>query len=159
MKWIEGLLNKYPDIDEKFTGYIGYKSHTLFDKDVLGWIVHPRWNSKKLYYRTMTLKRMFSKREKELSKLQSEMVLINKELDLFSKVLKNVVDSPERKLSIVLRRQSRYTQGKVYWVGKWRYFHLGRTDKLSGESDDDLKMRVRELFLKKLESGGWEKRS
>ena len=51
---------------------------------------------------------------------------------------------------IYIIRGDVYTKSKVHYRGKYRWFHLGRTDDLSDTSEEELKERTRKKFYKNL---------
>ena len=51
---------------------------------------------------------------------------------------------------IYIIRGDVYTKSKVHYRGKYRWFHLGRTDDLSDTSEEELKKITRKKFYKNL---------
>jgi len=106
-------------------------------------------NKNQLLGRERTLLRMFDSTKSKISDLESKLESVTNELDEVQELIKEEEWISKGK-QIYIVRSKRYTKGKVFYRGKYWWFHLGRTDKLSETSDDELKEMIRNKFYKSL---------
>ena len=82
---------------------------------------------------------------KEIQKRKDKISEHKVELKEIQKLIKEEQFISDGKRIYIIRGNT-YTKGKVSYRGKYRWFHLGRTDTLREVGDDELKETIRERF-------------
>ena len=106
-------------------------------------------NKNQLLGRERTLVGMIESTKSKLNDYESILSSTKEEL----KEVQNLIKEEEwisKGKRIYIIRGNVYTKGKVHYRGKYRWFHLGRTDKLSGINEDELKEIIRKKFYESL---------
>ena len=106
-------------------------------------------NKGQLLGRERTLVKQIKSNQSKVEKLNEFIEEKQKELVEVQGLIKEEewISSGKR---IYIIRGDVYTKSKVHYRGKYRWFHLGKTDKLNDTSDDDLKELTRQKFYKNL---------
>ncbi len=106
-------------------------------------------NKNQLLGRERTLVRKIESTKSKLDEYESILSSTEEELKEVQKLIKEEEWISKGKRIYIIRGDV-YTKGKVFYRGKYRWFHLGRTDKLSGIDEGELKKQVRDKFYKTL---------
>ena len=106
-------------------------------------------NKNQLLGRERTLNRQIESNQKKIHELENIVKSKQGELDEVQKLIQEE-DWISQGKQIYIVRGDVYTKSKVHYRGKFRWFHLGRTEKLSDISDDELKDITRKKFYKSL---------
>ena len=106
-------------------------------------------NKNQLLGRERTLFRKIESTKSKLDEYESILSSTEEELKEVQKLIKEEEWISKGKRIYIIRGEV-YTKGKVFYRGKYRWFHLGRTDKLSGIDEDELKEIIRKKFYKSL---------
>ena len=106
-------------------------------------------NKGQLLGRERTLVRQIESNQNKVDELSKLIEEKQKELDEVQGLIQEEewISSGKR---IYIIRGEVYTKSKVHYRGKYRWFHLGKTDKLNDTSDEDLKELTRQKFYKNL---------
>ena len=83
-----------------------------------------KWNGREFLGRERQLQKMIQKRYERIEKNKSEIEEYTKELKQIRDTIKTILDKNQIKI-ILLKEKTRY-RGKVWWWGKYRFFHLGQ---------------------------------
>jgi len=106
-------------------------------------------NKNQLLGRERTLVRKIESTKSKLDEYESILSSTKEELKEVQKLIKEEEWISKGKRIYIIRGDV-YTKGKVFYRGKYRWFHLGRTDKLSGIDEDELKEIIRKKFYESL---------
>jgi prefoldin subunit 5 len=112
------------------------------------------WTESKLVGRKFRLIGMKDKRKEEVRKYQSLIREMESQVDSIERELKDcentlrerMKENPENIDNVLLiRTKTGYTKGKIRYMGRWRWVHLGVTSEIEDElgySDEKLKKMV-----------------
>ena len=106
-------------------------------------------NKNQLLGRERTLIRKIESTKSKLNEYQTILSSTKEELKEVQKLIKEEEWISKGKRIYIIRGDV-YTKGKVFYRGKYRWFHLGRTDKLSGIDEGELKETIRKKFYESL---------
>ena len=106
-------------------------------------------NKNQLLGRERTLVRKIESTKSKLDEYESILSSTEEELKEVQKLIKEEEWISKGKRIYIIRGDV-YTKGKVYYRGKYRWFHLGRTDKLSRIDEGELKETIRKKFYESL---------
>ena len=81
------------------------------------------------------------KHKEEISDIKEELKIVRKKVKMISKTL-----NP----NVVIVKRKKYTQGKVWFFGKWKWVHIGSNELLKNHSKDELKKIGERQFIKSL---------
>ena len=81
------------------------------------------------------------KHKEEISDIKEELKIVRKKVKMISKTL-----NP----NVVIVKRKKYTQGKVWFFGKWKWVHIGSNELLKNHSKDELKKIGVRQFIKSL---------
>ena len=109
------------------------------------------WEQDELSTQEEILKRDIESDKSDLENLKDKMVREEETLHEIRKHLKHVSTILKPKIYIIMgTKKYPYVRGKVWFNGKWKWFHVGTIDSCRGYSDSKIRAQVKQKFYQSI---------